>query len=106
MYLPATQDVQVPPSGPVLPAAHAGTTHPFVDDVPATEVVPPGQVKHVAELVPFNEVEYVPVAQFVQATEPVVSLYLPAVHPEHTPMAPFGPVYPVAHTQASGDSAA
>ena len=47
LYLPETQATQGPPSGPVLPAAHAGNMHPFTDDVPPIEFVPPGQLTHV-----------------------------------------------------------
>ena len=99
LYLPATQDVQVPPSGPVLPAAHAGTTHAFTDDVPLTEVVPAGQAMHVVELVLANNAEYVPDGQFVQASFAIiVSLYLPAVHAEQVALFPSGPVNPLAQT--------
>ena len=105
MYLPATQVEHVLPSGPVLPAGHAGTSHPFTDDVPANEVVPAGQAKHVAELVLLTDVEYVPVVQSVQAADPFTFLYLPATHPEHTAPFPSGPVYPFEQTQREGDEA-
>jgi len=105
LYLPATQVEHVLPSGPVLPAAHAGTSHPVTDDVPATEVVPAGQVKHVAELVLFVDVEYVPVVQSVQAADPFTSLYLPATHPEHEAVVTSGPVYPLVQTQKETDVA-
>ena len=54
LYLPATHAEQTPPSGPVLPASHPGTIHPFTDDVPLIEFEPPGQVKHVDDVVAAN----------------------------------------------------
>ncbi len=51
LYLPATHVEQAPTSGPVLPTSHPGTSHPFADDVPLIEFDPPGQVKHVDDVV-------------------------------------------------------
>ena len=42
--------------------------------------------------------EYVPAAQSVHASLPVVILYFPEAHGEHTP--PAGPVDPALHVQA------
>jgi hypothetical protein len=96
LYLPATQVEHVLPSGPVLPAAHGGTTHPFTDDVPLTEVLPAAQAMHAAEVYLFVAVEYFPTPQSVQAAVPATSLYLPATHPAHTAVGPSGPVNPAA----------
>ncbi len=83
LYLPATQDVQVPPSGPVRPAAHAGFTHPFTDDVPLTEFVPAGQVKHVDDEVAPIASEYVLTPQFIHFELELSALYVPLGHGRH-----------------------
>jgi hypothetical protein len=43
LYLPAAQDVQTPPSGPVVPAAHTMAVHAAKDELPIGDVVPAGQ---------------------------------------------------------------
>jgi hypothetical protein len=42
-------------------------------------------------------VRYLPAPQSVHESEPITSLYFPAVHGVHAP--PFGPVYPGLHRQ-------
>ncbi len=98
LYLPATQFEQAP-NGPVLPASHEGTVHPFTDDVPLNEFVPAGQAKQYVKVDDETLVEYFPVVQSTQAAEPIAPLYLPATHAKHElSLFPFGPVYPLLHT--------
>ena len=61
----------------------------------AGEFLPTRQPTHVVTAVAPAVAEYFPVEQSVHAALPVVFLYLPAAHAEHTP--PFGPVYPIVH---------
>ncbi len=107
LYLPATHVEQEPTSGPVLPALHPGTSHPFTDDVPLLEFVPTGHDKHTDDAVAANTVEYVPTPQFLQkvflppgefiSSILSVFLYLPARQAVHGP--PSEPVYPKLHIQ-------
>ena len=51
--------------------------------------------------VPLTAGLYVPAGQFVQAEEPVTSLYFPIAQGKHVP--PSGPVYPFLQKQAVTD---
>ena len=57
-----------------------------------------GQDKHVDRALAPTVTEYAPVAQSVHAALPVLVLYLPASHVEHTP--PSGPENPALQMQA------
>jgi hypothetical protein len=46
LYLPATQAVHVPPSGPVYPALQAGVIQSALDVLAMGELVPAGHVSH------------------------------------------------------------
>jgi hypothetical protein len=49
-----------------------------------------GQLKQVSDVAAPAVLEYLPIAQSVQASDPAESLYLPATHASHAP--PSGPV--------------
>ncbi len=87
LYLPATQVVHGPPSGPVNPTLHIQAVRATLD-IGELELV--GHARQVAATVAPTVAEYVPAAQSVHAAVPVAILYLPATQAVHTP--PFGPV--------------
>jgi ABC-type cobalt transport system substrate-binding protein len=93
LYLPATHAEHTPPSGPVKPALQ---THPPMAELDAAELVFTGHEIHVEEVVAPTATEYKPTPQFVHATLPLLVLYFPATHAEHTP--PSGPVKPALQT--------
>jgi hypothetical protein len=88
LYLPATQAVHVPPSGPVNPALQVQAAR-VVLGLGELELL--GHVRHVASTVACVLVEYFPAPQSVHAALPVSILYLPASQAVHEPA---GPVYP------------
>ena len=90
LKLPAAHAVHVPPSEPVYPKLHLQAAS---AELVLGEVELPG---HVRQVVAATIPEYVPAAQLVHATLPVVVLYFPAVHATHVP--PSGPVYPALQT--------
>ena len=95
LYLPATHAEQTPPSGPENPALQmqAPTT-----ELELGELEFVGQVKHTDAALALTVAEYVAGPQSVHATLPVLVLYLPASHVEHTP--PSGPENPALQMQA------
>jgi hypothetical protein len=95
LYLPATQAVHAPPSGPVKPALHVQAAR---AELGLGELALSGHVTQVAAAVAPVVVEYVPAAQSVHTALPVAILYLPATQEVHTP--PSGPVDPALHVQA------
>jgi hypothetical protein len=58
-----------------------------------------GHVRQVDKALAPTAAEYVAVPQSVHVALPLVVLYLPATHPEHTP--PSGPVNPALQVQAA-----
>jgi hypothetical protein len=89
-HLPAPHGVHVIPSGPVYPALQV---HFVCRGLPTAENVLLG---HAMQFVAFAD-EYVSTPQDVQATEPVVFLYVPALQPTHS--TPSAPVYPAMQVQ-------
>ena len=96
LYLPATQAVHGPPFAPVYPTlqAHAATS-----ELELGAFALAGQATQVEDALAPTVTEYVVIPQPVHAALPLLVLYLPATHPEHTP--PSGPVNPALHTQAA-----
>lgn len=89
LYLPATQAVHVPPFAPVYPILQA---HAALAELELGALALAGQATQVEDALAPAVPEYVASPQSVHASLPVVALYLPATHTEHTP--PFGPEYP------------
>jgi len=77
LYVFTAHAEHVPPLGPVVPAAHSPFTQSSRASLPADELLPTGQSRHVEE--------------------PLVVLYLPAAQAEHVP--PLSPVNPGLQTQ-------
>jgi hypothetical protein len=69
-------------------------------ELPAGEEDPAGHRRQLDdEVAPFaSDVEYFPASHCTHSEDPVVSLYLPALHAVHAP--PLGPVYPLLHRHA------
>jgi len=86
LYLPATQAVHVPPSGPVKPTLHVQAVRATLE-IGELELV--GHATQVSAAVAPVVAKYVPAEQSVQTALPVVVLYLPAAQAGHTP--PPGP---------------
>jgi hypothetical protein len=73
--------------------------HVAATDAPTvSEYLPAAQLVHVVEVEAPVAVEYLPALQSVHASEPVVVLYFPAPHAVHVP--PSGPEKPATHTQS------
>ena len=83
LYLPATHAVQLPPSGPEYPALQVQIV------LPAGELEPAKQPRHVDNPEALTTVEYVPGSHALHSAGPVDSLYLPATHAVQLP--PSGP---------------
>ena len=92
LYLPAGQLEQVPPSGPVKPALHV---HDEAAVLPAVEWLSDGHAVQVDSDVALAAAEYLPAVHVLQASVPVLALYLPAGHAVQSP--PSGPVKPALH---------
>ena len=80
LYLPATHDVQGPPSGPVEPLLHAQDAR---DALPATEVVFAGQPVQTPDLFAAAITENLPAGQLVHTGDPIAE-NLPAGQLVHT----------------------
>ena len=96
LNFPATQAVHGPPFAPVYPTlqAHAATS-----ELELGAFVVAGQATQVDDALAPTVTEYVVIPQSVHAALPLLVLYLPATHAEHTP--PSGPVNPALHIQAA-----
>ena len=89
LYFPATQAEHVAPFAPVKPALHI---HAPLAELDTCEVEFVGHAKHTDNVLAARVAEKVATPQSVHATLPLVVLYLPATHPEHTsPSAPVNP---------------
>ena len=95
LYFPGVHRVQTAPSGPVDPKAQVQAA---MDELELTEIEFTGQATQVEETFDPTVDEYVPTLQSVQLALPLMFLYLPGTHAEHSPL--FAPVYPAMHTQA------
>jgi hypothetical protein len=84
------------PSAPVYPVLHV---HAVITPLPTADTVFSGQFPHVSGAVAATAVEYVCTPQFVHASGPGSTLYLPAEHDVH-PSGPTPAVYPGVHTHA------
>ena len=110
LYLPATQNKHVPPSGPVEPALQVQAVETelptgeleFVghskqlNTVPGAVYVPAMQSQF--DVVAPEIVEYVLPTQRAQGAEPGELLYVPAVQLVQDP--PFGPLDPLLHVHS------
>jgi hypothetical protein len=96
LYLPATQALQGPPSGPVNPALQVQAAR-VVLGLGELELL--GHATHVPSTVACELVEYFPAPQSVHAALPVLILYLPATQALQGP--PSGPVNPALQVQAA-----
>ena len=67
LYLPATQLVHGPPSGPLKPLLHVQS---LAESLPAGELDPEGQAEQVLDVVAPDVVEYWPLPQSLQAKDP------------------------------------
>ena len=67
LYLPATQLVHGPPSGPLKPLLHVQS---LAESLPAGELDPEGQAEQVLDVVAPDVVEYLPLPQSLQAKDP------------------------------------
>jgi hypothetical protein len=94
LYLPAAQDVHVPPSGPVNPTLHVQAVEAVLGP---GELELPGHDKQADSTVAPWVPKYFAAAQSVHAALPVLILYLPAAHGEHA--LPSGPVDPALQVQ-------
>ena len=88
LYLPISQSVQGPPSGPVAPALQVQSV------LPPTELASVGQTSHAAASTAPGLLLKVLTAHAVQFALPGVGLYVPAGHAVHAP--PSLSVYPAA----------
>jgi len=95
LYVPATQAKHVPPFVPVNPTLQVQAPLPTLE---TGAFASEGHATHVDEALAPTAAEYVAAPQSVQASLPVVVLYLPATHAAHDP--PFGPVNPALQAQA------
>ncbi len=98
LYVPAPHATHVPPFGPVYPALQ---TQAVTTVLRLGELEFAGHVKQFVTAEAPVEVEYLPAAQLVHPTLPLVSLYVPAPHGEHGP--PSGPEYPALHVHAKDE---
>ncbi len=96
LYFPATQAEHVAPFAPVKPALHI---HAPLAELDTCEVEFVGHAKHTDNVLAARVAEKVTTPQSVHATLPLVVLYLPATHPEHT--SPSAPVNPALQLQAA-----
>ena len=96
LYLPAAHGEHTPPSGPVEPVLQVQAV---AAELGLGELELPGHAKQVDSIVAPVVAKYFPAAQSVHAALPVVILYLPVAHGEHTP--PSSPVDPALHVQAT-----
>jgi hypothetical protein len=94
LYLPATHPEHTPPSAPVNPALQVQAA---MTELDTAEFEFTGQLTQLEIAVAPAATEYEPTPQSVHVTLPLLVLYLPATHPEHTP--PFAPVYPALQEQ-------
>jgi hypothetical protein len=95
LYLPGTQRVHAPPSGPVYPTLHVQAVRAELG-IGEFELV--GHVMQVAAAVAPVVMEYFAAVQSLHNALPVPILYLPAMQVVHTP--PSGPVKPTLQVQA------
>ena len=73
LYLPATQLVHGPPSGPLKPLLHAQS---LAESLPEGELDPAGQVEQVLDVDAPEAAEYLPLPQSVQVDEPAHMQYI------------------------------
>ena len=77
LYLPATQLVHGPPSGPLKPLLHAQS---LAESLPEGELDPAGQVEQLLDVDAPEAAEYFPLMQLVHASDPADVLNVPAGH--------------------------
>jgi len=95
LYLPDTHSRHEQPFDPKKPASH---TQLFTAAAPTGDDEPEGHERHVAAEVAAWIVEYVPLGQAKQPSDPCRALYVPAEHLVHDPAS--RPVQPVLQEQA------
>lgn len=83
------------PSGPVLPGEQ-GNLQASIDELELGEIEFSGHDMQVDDVVAPNAPEYVFTPQSIQEELPLIVLYLPTAHAEHS--LPSGPVNPALHT--------
>ena len=84
-----------PPLGPLNPLMHTQSSAALL---PGSDSEFAGQLMQTPASDAPSELEYFPLPQFVQATDPTVALYFPARQLAHGP--PFGPDEPALHLQS------